>query len=129
MHTSSLKKLSEGLRTRQFSSRELTQHFLARIDTLDPQINSFITVTAERALAQARRDFAGLLALQGQDGWGWTESSEATADMTALALLATVQAKGAGGMVDIHLAEEPAGCGARKAASRSAASAISRRRS
>lgn len=50
----------------------------------------------ERALAQARRDFAGLLALQGQDGWGWTESSEATADMTALALLATVQAKGAG---------------------------------
>lgn len=26
-----------------------------------------------------------------------------------------VQAKGAGGMVDIHLAEEPAGCGARKA--------------
>ena len=53
MHTSSLKKLSEGLRTRQFSSRELTQHFLARIDTLDPQINSFITVTAERALSQA----------------------------------------------------------------------------
>jgi len=53
MHTSSLKKLSEGLRTRQFSSRELTQHFLARIDRLDPQINSFITVTAERALSQA----------------------------------------------------------------------------
>tara|TARA_R110000822_G_scaffold82153_13_gene194515 strand:+ start:10061 stop:11518 length:1458 start_codon:yes stop_codon:yes gene_type:complete len=53
MHTSSLKKLSEGLRAREFSSRELTQHFLARIDALDRQINSFITVTAERALSQA----------------------------------------------------------------------------
>ena len=53
MHTLSLKQLADGLRSRQFSSRELTQHFLGRIETLDPQINSFITVTPEVALAQA----------------------------------------------------------------------------
>ena len=53
MHTLSLKQLADGLRSRQFSSRELTQHFLGRIETLDPQINSFITVTPEAALAQA----------------------------------------------------------------------------
>ncbi len=53
MHTLSLKALTEGLRTKQFSSRELTAHFLGRIERLDPQLNSFITVTAEQALAQA----------------------------------------------------------------------------
>jgi aspartyl-tRNA(Asn)/glutamyl-tRNA(Gln) amidotransferase subunit A len=53
MHTLSLHKLSEGLRTKQFSSRELTQHFLTRIETLDGPLNSFITVTPELALAQA----------------------------------------------------------------------------
>ena len=53
MHTLSIKQLSEGLRAKRFSSRELTQHFLKRIETLDPQLNSLITVTADRALAQA----------------------------------------------------------------------------
>lgn len=53
MHTYSLKALSDGLRGKQFSSRELTQHFLKRIEQLDPQLNSFITVTPELALTQA----------------------------------------------------------------------------
>jgi aspartyl-tRNA(Asn)/glutamyl-tRNA(Gln) amidotransferase subunit A len=53
MHTLSIKQLSEGLRARKFSSRELTQHYLNRIESFDPALNSFITVTAEAALAQA----------------------------------------------------------------------------
>jgi aspartyl-tRNA(Asn)/glutamyl-tRNA(Gln) amidotransferase subunit A len=53
MHTLSIKQLSDGLRSKKFSSVELAQHFLKRIDTLDPQLNSFITVTPEQALSQA----------------------------------------------------------------------------
>ena len=53
LHTLSIKELSEGLRAKRFSSRELTQHFLKRIETLDSKLNSLITVTADRALAQA----------------------------------------------------------------------------
>ena len=48
-----LTELAEGLRARQFSSVELTRFLLDRIARLDPLYNSFITVTAERALDQA----------------------------------------------------------------------------
>ncbi|WP_019023751.1 MULTISPECIES: Asp-tRNA(Asn)/Glu-tRNA(Gln) amidotransferase subunit GatA [unclassified Thioalkalivibrio] len=41
------------LQAREISSRELTRLYLDRIERLDPQLNSFITVTAESALAQA----------------------------------------------------------------------------
>ncbi|WP_018860759.1 MULTISPECIES: Asp-tRNA(Asn)/Glu-tRNA(Gln) amidotransferase subunit GatA [unclassified Thioalkalivibrio] len=41
------------LQAREISSRELTQLYLERIERFDPQLNSFITVTAESALAQA----------------------------------------------------------------------------
>jgi len=55
----------------------------------------------ERALAQARRDLATLLALRqfgGENGagWGWTATSPVTAEQTAHALAALAQAKGAG---------------------------------
>ncbi len=53
MHDHSLKTLSEGLRNRDFSSRELTQHFLDRIKTHDASLNSFISQCAEQALAAA----------------------------------------------------------------------------
>ncbi|MGH8115531.1 MAG: amidase, partial [Rhodanobacteraceae bacterium] len=53
LHQLSLSELSTGLRTKKFSSRELTRHFLKRIDALDSQLNSYITVTSERALRQA----------------------------------------------------------------------------
>jgi aspartyl-tRNA(Asn)/glutamyl-tRNA(Gln) amidotransferase subunit A len=53
LHRFSIRELSSGLATAQFSSRELTQHYLQRITQLDGQINSFISVTAEQALAQA----------------------------------------------------------------------------
>src|SRR5690606_34207246 len=52
-HDKTLKQLRDGLQQGAFSSRELTQHFLDRINALDGTLNSFITVTAEQALAQA----------------------------------------------------------------------------
>lgn len=49
----SLTEFSQGLKEGEFSSRELTQYFLDRIEKHDDQINSFITQTAESALSQA----------------------------------------------------------------------------
>jgi len=54
MHDKSVVDLQRGLRAREFSSVELTQSCLARIETLDGRLNSLITVTGEQALAQAR---------------------------------------------------------------------------
>jgi len=52
--TATLAELARALRAREVSSEELTRGYLARIERLDPQLNSFVTVTAEQALAQAR---------------------------------------------------------------------------
>ena len=46
---------SAGLARRDFSSVELTRHYLARITRLDPPLNSFITILADSALAAAAR--------------------------------------------------------------------------
>jgi len=54
MHTKTLAQLSAGLKAGEYSSVELTQHFLSRIEQFDSQLNSFITVTPEQALEQAR---------------------------------------------------------------------------
>ena len=54
MHDKNIRELSEGLKSKAFSSLELTESFLKRIDRLDPSINAFITVTPERALAAAK---------------------------------------------------------------------------
>ncbi|NLR76690.1 Asp-tRNA(Asn)/Glu-tRNA(Gln) amidotransferase subunit GatA [Leeia aquatica] len=54
MHTHTLTQLSAALATGQVSSVELTQHYLDRIQQLDPQFNSFITLDTERSLAEAR---------------------------------------------------------------------------
>lgn len=53
MHQLTIAELVKGLRQKDFSSRELTQHYLDRIARLDQTYNSFITVTPELALAQA----------------------------------------------------------------------------
>ena len=53
MHNKTLKQLAAGLRDKQYSSRELTQHYLDRIAKLDEQLNSFVTVCDQQALAQA----------------------------------------------------------------------------
>ncbi len=65
LHELSLRELGEGLRAKKFSSRELTQHYLGRIGRHDPALNSYITVTADRALAQADAADARLAAGQG----------------------------------------------------------------
>ena len=51
---------AEGLRRREFSSRELTDACLARIERAQPRLNCFISIDPERARDQARRaDEAG----------------------------------------------------------------------
>ena len=62
VHEHSIAQLASGLRKGEFSSTELTVHFLNRIRRLDDRLNSFITVTEERALAQAKEADARLLA-------------------------------------------------------------------
>lgn len=62
LHHLTLAELNEGLRARRFSSVELTKHFLARIERLNPPLNALITVTAEQALAAAQRSDALLAA-------------------------------------------------------------------
>lgn len=54
MHTKTLKALSDMLTSGEISSQELTQHFLDRIQQHDQELNSFITVTEELALEQAK---------------------------------------------------------------------------
>ncbi len=53
LHLHTFAELRDGLRARRFSSVELTKHFLSRIERFDPEINAFITVTAELALRAA----------------------------------------------------------------------------
>ena len=53
IHDLTVAQLAKGLTEKQFSSREATQHFLDRIVQHDKTYNSFITVTAEQALAEA----------------------------------------------------------------------------
>ncbi|MBV4530132.1 Asp-tRNA(Asn)/Glu-tRNA(Gln) amidotransferase subunit GatA [Pseudomonas sp. SWRI107] len=54
MHQLSLAEIARGLADKSFSSQELTGALLSRIKQLDPQLNSFITVTEQQALDQAR---------------------------------------------------------------------------
>jgi len=54
MHEKTIAELSAALAKGECSSVELTEHFLKRIEALDGGLNSFVTVTAEQALAQAK---------------------------------------------------------------------------
>lgn len=53
LHRLSIRELTEGLANAKFSARELTEHYLKRIEKIDAQVNAYVTVTAEQALAQA----------------------------------------------------------------------------
>ncbi len=53
-HNLSLKEQLQGLKKGSFSSTELTSHYLERIEKYDGELNSFISITAERALIQAQ---------------------------------------------------------------------------
>src|SRR5665647_2381829 len=54
MFNSTLKQLSTALAQKKLSSVELTQSCLDRVARLNPGLNAFVTVDAERSLAQAR---------------------------------------------------------------------------
>ncbi len=53
LHKQTLAELAQGLSVGEFSSCELVEHLLSRIDTHDASLNAFISVTAEQALASA----------------------------------------------------------------------------
>ena len=55
LHAQTLTQLATGLAQRDFSSVELTEALLGRIDIHGQTLNAFITVTAEQALAAAQR--------------------------------------------------------------------------
>jgi len=54
MYQKTIAELARGLQAKEFSSEELTRVYLARIKQLDPQLNSYITVVEDNAMAQAR---------------------------------------------------------------------------
>jgi aspartyl-tRNA(Asn)/glutamyl-tRNA(Gln) amidotransferase subunit A len=55
LHEQSISALAAALRARTLSARELTEHYLTRIEQLDARTNAYITVTAEQALAAAEQ--------------------------------------------------------------------------
>ncbi len=54
MHNKTIAQLVQGLRAGDYSSSELTQHYLQRIQQ-HQNLNSFISVTAEQALSSAKQ--------------------------------------------------------------------------
>ena len=54
MHNKSIREITDALNQKEFSSVELTQHYLDRIQRLDPHYNSYISVCEESALATAK---------------------------------------------------------------------------
>lgn len=62
----SLQELALGLQKAEFSSRELTAYYLARMRHHNPHLNTFITICDELALAQA--DAADVRRARGQAG-------------------------------------------------------------
>ena len=61
-----ISELAKALSDKKISSVELTQLYLERIARFNPQVNAFITVDAEKSLAQAK--VADELRAQGQAG-------------------------------------------------------------
>ncbi|WP_207792079.1 amidase [Siccirubricoccus phaeus] len=54
LHYLTIAEAAELIAARKLSPVELTEAFLARIEALDPQLNAYLTVTADLALKQAR---------------------------------------------------------------------------
>lgn len=54
LHELTIHEALAGMRAGAFSSVELTQALLARIDAVDPQVKAYLTITGEKALAQAQ---------------------------------------------------------------------------
>jgi len=63
-----IEEIGKLFRKRKLSPPELTKLMLARIERLNPKLNAYITVTAEPALAQAKKAEAELFAPRGRKG-------------------------------------------------------------
>jgi aspartyl-tRNA(Asn)/glutamyl-tRNA(Gln) amidotransferase subunit A len=64
----SVEEVAKLFRKRKLSPVELTKLMLARIERLNPKLNAYITVTAELALAQAKKAESELFAPRGRKG-------------------------------------------------------------
>jgi len=53
MHNLTIKQMSEKLQAGEITSVQLTQHYLDRISQYDAELNAFVTVTPELAIAMA----------------------------------------------------------------------------
>jgi aspartyl-tRNA(Asn)/glutamyl-tRNA(Gln) amidotransferase subunit A len=65
----SIEEIGKLFRKRKLSPVELTKLMLARIEQLNPRLNAYITVTAELALAQAKKAESELFAPRGRKGY------------------------------------------------------------
>jgi len=54
MHKKTIAELSRSLKAREFTSEELTRHYLSRIEALDERLNCYVTVVGDQALEAAR---------------------------------------------------------------------------
>ncbi len=54
LHTLTIKEAKSKLKNKEISSLELTQAYLERIEKIDPKLNSFVTVTKDKALQMAK---------------------------------------------------------------------------
>ncbi|HEY2548570.1 MAG TPA: amidase, partial [Candidatus Acidoferrum sp.] len=63
-----IEEIATLYRKRKLAPVELTKLILARIEELNPQLNAYITVTAEFALAQAKKAESELFAPRGRKG-------------------------------------------------------------
>ncbi|MET0090764.1 MAG: Asp-tRNA(Asn)/Glu-tRNA(Gln) amidotransferase subunit GatA [Candidatus Thiodiazotropha sp.] len=66
MHTKTIVELGAGLKAGEFTSVELTRHFLERIERYNGELNAFVTITPETALQEA--EAADRLLQSGQAG-------------------------------------------------------------
>ena len=64
----SIEEVASLYRKRKVSPVEVTKRMLARIEQLNPRLNAYITVTAELALAQAKKAEGELFAAGGRKG-------------------------------------------------------------
>ena len=55
VHELSALELAQQIHAGNLTSQEVTQHYLTRIEGMNEQVGAYLTVTAERALEQARR--------------------------------------------------------------------------
>ena len=53
MHTKSISELAAGLRAGEYTSVDLTRYFLDRIDQHNAELNAYVTLCPEQAIAQA----------------------------------------------------------------------------